>query len=271
MTMPFPKQKDPSITFLNKYGYNVVKLPRTGIEPMDIVGRDETTLNLGNIGKIWTSTVPQPEPGPARPTAAVNGMKTDALDVSFGLDILANALAAFGATVPSLKAAYQSAHTVNFAYTNVTTTSVSPFDAGAYLASGTLQTANPQVTNYFFNENAQAYLILDVLKSASITITATDSNGTSVGVDVPAIQAVVGANVTVKSSNASNSEITFTGPAPLTFGFSVQQIARVGDKWTLHGAAPSGNIAFAVPGAHPANAPSPTIFDSGESDCRIDI
>jgi len=25
--------KDPSITFLNKFGYNVVKLPRTGIEP----------------------------------------------------------------------------------------------------------------------------------------------------------------------------------------------------------------------------------------------
>src|ERR1700735_4754601 len=161
MTMPFPKQKDPSITFLNKYGYNVVKLPSTDIEPMDVVGRDETTMNLGNIRKIWTSAVAQPEPGPARPTAAVNGMRTDALDVSFGLDILANALAAFGATVPSFKTAYQSAHTVNFAYTNVTTTSVSPFEAGSYLASGTLQTDNPQVTNYFFNENAQAYLILD--------------------------------------------------------------------------------------------------------------
>jgi hypothetical protein len=271
MTMQLSKQKDPSITFLNKYGYNVVKLPRTGIEPMDIVGRDETTLNLGNIGKIWTSTVAQPTPGPARPTAAVNGMRTDALDVSFGLDILANALAAFGATAPSLNAAYQSAHTVNFAYTNVTTTSVSPFDAGAYLASGTLQTENPQVTNYFFSEQAQAYLILDVLKSDSITITASDSHGATVGVDVPAIQAVVGANVKVKSSNASNSEITFTGPAALTFGFSVQQIARVGDKWTLHGATPSGSIAFAVPVVKPAGAPDPMIFDSGESDCRIDI
>jgi hypothetical protein len=269
--MPFPKPKDPSITFLNKYGYNVVKLPSTGIEPMDVVGRDTTTMNLGKIDKIWTSAVPLPDPGPARPTAAVNGMKTDALDVSFGLDILANALAAFGATVPSLKTAYQSAHTVHFAYTNVTTTSVSPFDAGAYLASGTLQTENPEVTHYFFDEKAQTYLILAVLKSDSITVTATDSHGTTVGVDVPAIQAVVGANVTVKSSNASSSEITFTGPAALTFGFSVQQITRVGDKWALRGATPSGNIAFAVPGAHPTDAPAPTIFDSGESDCRIDI
>ena len=27
------KKKDPSITFLNKFGYNVIRLPRTGIEP----------------------------------------------------------------------------------------------------------------------------------------------------------------------------------------------------------------------------------------------
>ena len=30
------KVKDPSITYLNSLGYNVVKLPRAGIEPMDV-------------------------------------------------------------------------------------------------------------------------------------------------------------------------------------------------------------------------------------------
>jgi hypothetical protein len=38
-----PVCKDPSLTFLNQFGYNVIKLPRTGIEPMHVVGRDETT------------------------------------------------------------------------------------------------------------------------------------------------------------------------------------------------------------------------------------
>ena len=38
-----PKKKDPSVTFLNKFGYNVVKLPRVGIEPLDLIGMDETT------------------------------------------------------------------------------------------------------------------------------------------------------------------------------------------------------------------------------------
>jgi hypothetical protein len=275
--MPFPKPKDPSITFLNKYGYNVVRLPRTGIEPMDIVARDEQDiLNLGPLSKVWSSPIPEPQPKPPRPTSAVNGMKTDALDVSFGLKVLADALAAFGVSAPSFNVAYQGAHSVHFAYTNVTTTSVEPFDVGSYLGGndddeGKLQTGNPQVANYFLNPNAKTYIILDVLKSDSITVSATDSNGVGVTLDVPAIQGVVGANVAVKPSSSSSSEVTFTGPAALTFGFAVQQIVRVGDKWVLHGAKPSGNIAFAVPGAKPADAATPTIFDTGELDCRVNI
>ena len=69
--MSFPKPKDPSITFLNKYGYNVVRLPRTGIEPMDIVARDEQDiLNLGPLSKVWSSPIPEPQPKPPRPTCS---------------------------------------------------------------------------------------------------------------------------------------------------------------------------------------------------------
>src|SRR5271154_6857702 len=101
---PLPKKKDPSITFLNKYGYNVIKMPRTGIEPLQIIGRDETLKNLGSLSDIWTTDPDNPPPTPGKPEATVdvNGMTTDALDVSFGLSLLANVLSAFGATVPSL-------------------------------------------------------------------------------------------------------------------------------------------------------------------------
>ena len=30
------KKKDPSVTFLNRFGYNVIKLPRAGIEPLEL-------------------------------------------------------------------------------------------------------------------------------------------------------------------------------------------------------------------------------------------
>jgi len=168
------------------------------------------------------------------------------LDIGFGMKILANALAAFGATVPSLDMAYHRARKVQFSYSNVTSTAVALFDAGNYLTKGTLKTDNPVVKHYFLDQNAQAFVIIDVLKSDSITVTATDDHGVQVGVDVPAIQGVVGANVKIGTSGASNSTLTFTGPAPVSFGFIVQEIQRDGDAWSLQGVEAGPDKAFAA-------------------------
>ncbi|WP_128912302.1 hypothetical protein [Granulicella sibirica] len=263
------KKTDPSITYLNSYGYNVVKMPRAGIEVMDLVGRDETTQIIGPISAIWTSTEPAPVPSPPRAMPNVNGQKTDSLDLSLGLDVLAGALQALGASAPSLKLAFHSARSVQFAYTGVTLTTIQTVEAGNYLTEGTLKTDNPVVRNYFFNPDSHAYLITSVLKSASISVSATDANGTDVGIDVPAIQGAVGATIKVAPTNSSNSTLTFTGPDAVTFGFVVQEITRDGDQWNLHGVNPSGKIAFAVGPNAPADAPKPIIFSSPE--CRIDI
>jgi hypothetical protein len=271
--MNLVKKKDSSVTYLNKLGYNVVKLPRTGIEPLDVIGRDQTMQWLGPIDSIWTSTVAKPQPLPPKPATAVNGQRTDALDLSVGLNILASTLAAFGVTVPSLDVAYKSAHSVQFSYSNVTLTEVPAFSAGNYLAKGELQSDNPAVKNYFLSGQATAYLITQVLKSNSLTVTATDSHGVAVDVDLSVLHAI-DTKVGVKPSNSGNSTVTFTGSVPVTFGFAVQQIARDGNDWVLHGVAPSGNIAFGVAGfgSHPANdAPQPTIFDTGTNECRLDV
>ena len=272
---PAVKKKDPSITFLNKFGYNVVKLPRTGIEPMDVIGRDQVTQWLGPIAKVWNSKIPAPVPGPPNPAVAVNGQRTDSLELSLGLSVLANTLAAFGASVPSLSVAYSHASSVQFTYSDVTSTSVTPFDAGSYLAEGTLQTNNPVVKNYFFGEKARAYLIIEVLKASSITVTATDSRGVPVEIDVPALEGIVKGKVGVKPSSESKSTITFTGNVPVTFGFSVQQIAREGDEWSLQGAAASGEIAFAGPSfgmdSPEEQKPNPLVFETENNECRLDL
>ena len=83
--------------------------------------------------------------------------------------------------------------------------------------------------------------------------TAVDSSSNGVALDVPAIQGVVGAKVSVKPSNASNSTITFasTDGTAVTFGFKAVQLTLVSDiangKLTFHDVLPSGDIAFGVP------------------------
>ena len=261
-----PKKKDPSVTFLNRFGYNVVKLPRVGIEPLDVIGRDETTQWLGPLASVWKSREAVPVPSAPRPAAPVNGQKTDQMQITFGLKILANALAAFGATVPALDAAYSRARKVQFSYSNVTSTVVPPLEAGNYLAAGTLNTANPVVTHYFTGEDTQAFLIVDVLKSDTISVTSSDEHGGEIGVDVPAIQGLVGTNVRVKASGTSASTLTFTGPTPVTFGFIVDEIDYDGVRWSLRGAAPSGALAFAAGASAAVAAEPPILLGAG---CRV--
>jgi len=47
--------KDPLRTYLNNLGYSVILLPRTGIEPMDVLGRDAGSIErLGTLEGAWT-------------------------------------------------------------------------------------------------------------------------------------------------------------------------------------------------------------------------
>src|SRR6185312_1798019 len=258
------KKKDPSVTYLNKFGYNVIKLPRIGIEPMDVVGKDETTQWLGPLRSVWKSEVAEPVVSTPKPAAQIAGQKTDQMDLSFGLKILANALAAFGATVPSVDFAFKQARKVQFSYTNVTSVSVSALEAGNYLAKGELNTNNPVVEHYFTGHESQAFLIVDVLKSDSITVTATDEHGVEVGVDIPAIQGVVGASVGVKPGGTSAGTITFSGTQPVSFGFIVDEIEYDGARWSLRGATGiSFGAAAAVGGSPTSTGIAPILLGSG--------
>ena len=239
--------KDPSITFLNKFGYNVIKLPRKGIEPLDIVGKDKNTEWLGKLSSVWKGTLPEPAPSAPQPAADVQGRQSDKLQLSVGLKVLENALAAFGATAPGLTGAYSRARAVQFTFTNVTSTVVPPLDAGNYLAGGDLNTNNGLVSHYFVEGDARAYLIFDVLKSDSVTVTATDEHNEELAVDVPNIQAMLGAKVGVTAGGSKSSDVTYKGQFAVSFGFRALEIKFENGKWKLEGAKASGDIAFGAP------------------------
>jgi len=107
------------------------------------------------------------------------------------------------------------------------------------------------------------------LKSASITVTASDQHGAGVSVDVPAIQGVVGANVSVKANSAGNDTLTFAGKVPVSFGFIVDRIQFDGTIWSLSGEAPSGALSFgAAGGGGQAPPTAPILLGSG---CRVSL
>jgi hypothetical protein len=116
------------------------------------------------------------------------------------------------------------------------------------------------------------------LRSSSITITATDSASNGVALDVPAIQGVVGAKVSVKPSTSSNTGITFasTDGIAVTFGFKAVQLSLVSDiasgKLTFQDVEASGDIAFGVPSFGSGGAGKPAgVFETGPDSCLLDI
>jgi len=248
--------KDPSLTYLNGLGYNVVRLPRVGIEPLDILGKDDKSVErLGQVNQMWTS--PQPLPPVKGPQAAtgVTGQKTSELKLSIGLKILSAALGAMGAAVPDVSFGYSKAKKVSFTFTDVQVYLVDPLVVGNYLAAGDLSSGNPFVRRYFEDDDTSAFILTEVLKSKSITVTALDDSNSEVAVDFPAIQQVVGAKVAVTSKSATNTTLTYAGTDELSFGFRCFGIAYVDGAWRVHGTKPSGGVAFALPaGGAPASA-----------------
>jgi hypothetical protein len=251
--------EDPSLTYLNRFGYNVVKLPRVGIEPLLVLGRDRSLTPLGSLDRVWKSTSPKPEPGNPARAAIVEGQSTSKLDLSVGLKILSGALAAFGVSTPSLELAFKKAKKVQFRFTNVWAVGIPPFEIGQYLASGDLDLANPVVAQFFDDENSTGYIVTEVLKSDTVSMTASDGSGVDLGIDVPAIATVVGGSVKVAAASDGSAAVDFQGKELVTFGFVAMEIAYTEGHWGVRGVEPSQDMAFGLP----AGAAGAVIFNPG--------
>lgn len=241
--------KDPVTKELNRRGYNLVKLPRVGIEPLDVLGREGDSMEkLGSITEVWSSPVAPPVPGAAAPAAGIEGERSSDLDIGIGLKLLSNALAGLGGgiSLPSLNAAFKRAKKMQFRFVNVESQSVTPFALGKFLAQGTLDLSNPFASKYFGNDETQEYIIFDVLRSDSLNVSAKDERGTSIAADVGALSGALSANVKANVSSAGSTEITFQGNVKVTFAFKLFEVLFEDGKWVPKGVGADEDLSFLV-------------------------
>lgn len=256
--------KDPAVERLNDLGYNMVKLPRAGIEPLDVLGRDGKALNhLGSLSEVWSSAEPAPVAGAPQPAASVEGSRTSSLDINIGLKLLSSALAGLGSAIglPSLALGFKRAKRIQFEFNNVVSCAVTPFGLGRYLATGTLQTSNPIVSRYFDDGETDEFILVEVLKSNTISVTTTDERGASVDADISALQGTLSSQVSAKLNGSSASSLIFTGTTQATFAFKAYEAIWEGAKWTLKGAPASDSLSFAAVAGegNPVAPPAPGV------------
>jgi hypothetical protein len=227
--------KDQSLTYLNNLGYNVVRLPRTGINPLDVIGKDKGEfMRLGSLDQIWASDVGIPKPSDPQDAVQISGTRTENIKLSFGLKILGNVLSALGVTVPGLEASYQQAHTLQFKFGNVSLVYIDPFVINNYLEKGTLK-GGPMIDRYFDEEeDTRTFLLTETLLADTITVTAHDQSGNKIAVNVNAIKNEVEGKVDLSVSGENNTEISYIGKQKLVFGFKAFEIIWK-DRWVLEG------------------------------------
>ncbi len=238
--------KDARLTYLNNLGYNVVRLPRTGLEALDVLGKDHKTIDrLGTLDKVWQSTkqLPTVHSGAA---VGIQGTQTDKIKASIGFDLLGTIIKALGGNEAKLDVAFNNATSVQFKLENVEASGVDPLDVGEFLATGDINPKNPIVARYVTTGDAGAFVVTEVLKSNALTVSGTLDSGATVTLNVPEIQKVVSGQLSVDMTHAATGTVTYTGKQMLTFGFKIFAIALEDGTWQVHGVEPSGNTAAAT-------------------------
>lgn len=240
---------DPSLTLLAKYGYNVVRLPRTGIEPLDVIGRDRNGIEpLGRLPTVWHSKADVPVIEGGDVAAEIKTIRTASLKISLGLKVLGDILGALGASIPRLDFAYGNMESLQFSFGDIKISKVAPFEVGAYLKKGDLQVGNPWVERYLQEDDVDAFVITEVLKSDAVSVIVSTKGSSGAGIDLTAIQKAVGAEVKVEAESGTNSAVTYKGKTHLTFGFKAFRIGYdfnengIGE-WEITGIDPKkGNV-----------------------------
>lgn len=221
---------DPILTTLKDFSYNVVRIPRTGIRPLQLlVKRGNDLTFLGEITELFRpGGVPVPALGPDEQAAFINGKRSRDLELSVGLSLLGGIIGAMTGTKLDVGVGYKRAKAVAFEFNDVKQSQISQIQLSRFLTAATIDSSAGPPARML--EEDQVYVITSTIKSTKFTTEATAAGGVAVNVDVPVIQQIVGGRAQVNTAGTSQAKVTYEGAAPLIFGFQAVRLEFEGGR-----------------------------------------
>jgi hypothetical protein len=240
---------DQATTFLKRRGYNVVRHPREGINPLDIIGvQGGEAKQLGRVDLLMKhSRHSPPEIKPNYVAADISGQMSSKLSFAIGVNFLSSILHALGGDA-GVTAKYDRVRTIQFQFLDVVSDQIVPLALGDYLLDGELNARNLVLEQYVLG-HGRLYVITRTVKSNKITVKAEMKDDGAASLDVPAITQGIGGNVKVTASTEGSSTLTYSGSKMLVFGFECFEIGVEEGKLSMMSAkggvvelADNGNI-----------------------------
>jgi len=236
---------DKTTTMLRTQNYNVVRHPREGINPLDLIGTVKDAVHqLGGLDKLITNPPPN-APTITRDQAAADleGQQSDKQAAGIGLSFLSSILSALGGNL-DVSAQYQNARRLQFTFNDVVTDTVAPLDVGEYLKKGQVNSDNLVLQEFVLGKGT-LFLITQTLKAKKITVKSENEKGGEVKVDVPVIKGIASGKVNVEANADQSSLVTYSGTKSIVFGFQAFRVGVAGGVLSLVPAAP-GSVSFGV-------------------------
>lgn len=210
--------KDSALQYLNHFGYNVIKLPRQDMDPLLVLAGKRGNLTcLGPVSQFIIKPTRQPEIKRDQLVADIAGKKTNKLDIGIGLNLLSGFLSVLGFATGKLNNQYSKARTVQFVFNNVLADGLYLTDVDDFLLSG--QPRTDSLLQEEIDEEGEAYIVYETIKSNSFGIIAYDSKNTAIQVDVDGIQKILGVSSGIKVSRDADYAVVYKGGQHLYFGF----------------------------------------------------
>ena len=246
---------DPFVTVLKSFGYNVIRLPKADVKPMQVLVRQGRDLNrLGDLATLLVTGSSIALPPVTKNTRAgnISGQRTSDLSIGVGLSLMTSIIAAIGGSSVGLDTKYQQAKTATFEFQDVFEDKVDVVKLDQYLADADISPFSRHVADLL--EADDLFVTTATIKSTKFTVEAKDSNGAGVQLSIPEIQGVVGGKVAVSGAQSVTSKVTYESPVPLVFGFQAVRLFYDQGRYTAFEPINSGTLtmkSWAAPGTSP--------------------
>lgn len=241
--------KDRAITYLKSIGYNVVRVPKVDIQPLQILINEKGFLKpLGELSTLLLSGSQVNLPSIKRngQTANISGQRTSDLSFGVGISILGSIIGAMGGSKLGLDAKYSQAKTIAFEFLDVLEDSIQIAELDQFLSDADVNPHSRYIAQLL--EADEIYVTTATIKSNKINVEGKKSNKKNINVSVPEIKEIVGGTIEVTSQGENNSKVTFQGSIPLVFGFQAVRLVYEEGKYTSFKHLGAGEGAVSISG-----------------------
>ncbi len=217
---------------LAELGYNSVALPRSDIQPLELLSRENGHLSpLNSPLELLFEADAAPLPLPAPGTPDIIGRKTFEFGLKAGFSFLDGLFRKIGLDGSKLQAQADGGHSykVAFSFEEIAEEKVGLLDLDNFL-TGAIPREKEFRTYMERLKKSELYVITSVLASSTFFLKIEDANGRSLDLETT-LQGAAEAKVAVNRSKNNGFSIFREEGPPLVFAFKAVQILYDKARW----------------------------------------